>query len=242
MFISNGNKGEVLTSLKGAKIACLKLEDFHKILEIFPTDKEIFCLIRDDIFLNGNYYHLKIKCQSCGSFTHPIKNCQLLNLNLNPLSVITKYSACNKRKLCTRLKIKKRKKFFKNNKYGNFYINSLINKKNYCLDVDKKDKSNILPIKYYKDVFTHKIKSKEKIIGNNFSNLNYSNIFNKIEEFEHYFPHNNFSNIKNKKTMKKKKKNFYRLAFIFRNIINSAIMSNKEVNKHRMLINGRRYF
>ncbi|KRX09456.1 Cyclic nucleotide-binding protein [Pseudocohnilembus persalinus] len=77
-------------SSKFSTLYCIKRSSFLKIIERYPFDYEKFCLIKDQIFLNGISKYAKKHCFICKK-EHTEKNCNVIHYQPDKLTLIEKY-------------------------------------------------------------------------------------------------------------------------------------------------------
>jgi hypothetical protein len=73
--------GAITTNV--VSVVYLSKEDFFRILEDFPEDKEKYHKLKDTINMYKSSRGLGIKCPACGKFSHSIKMCPCVTFVLN---------------------------------------------------------------------------------------------------------------------------------------------------------------
>lgn len=70
----------------------IKREDFLRVLDDYPKDKQKFCMMKDQMVLLSNYSALKIECFSCKSTKHVVANCPDLHYGIQKQKIIERYN------------------------------------------------------------------------------------------------------------------------------------------------------
>ena len=68
----------------------MQKEEFIDLLKKHECDFQKYCTLRDSMIFSNKI--IDTKCTSCNEYTHSLKNCPCLHLNLNPYLVIGKYN------------------------------------------------------------------------------------------------------------------------------------------------------
>ncbi|KAL4502299.1 hypothetical protein ABPG72_011886 [Tetrahymena utriculariae] len=87
-FSQQKEENTTYKTIETSLIVSLQYNDFLNCLQRYPNDLEKYHSIKQQILENSSRLEA---CQSCGLFTHPIQQCNLIHLALNNQLVKTKY-------------------------------------------------------------------------------------------------------------------------------------------------------
>jgi len=90
-FFTNQPRENSARTLTFSSIFCLTFENFYEALEKFPSDKEMYHVLKDQVNLLQDYACLSSQCWLCGDSNHIAGHCPKAHLCLDKQEVIKQY-------------------------------------------------------------------------------------------------------------------------------------------------------
>ncbi|KAL4472592.1 hypothetical protein ABPG74_018541 [Tetrahymena malaccensis] len=121
-FTQNLQSLHQVNSIGISTLLYLELDDFLKLLDEFPDDKELYYSLKDQLNLYQMYGIISQQCISCRTQGHLINRCRFISYQPNQLKVISKYVLEEEKQI----KLVQRKQQKKHNTLENLNQNKLI--------------------------------------------------------------------------------------------------------------------